>query len=161
MTRTMRRRRAVRLGTLLAALLAVVVGCHPSENPIWTPETLVYYPELLGVYESDQGRETKTTTLAKGDAEKSYRVIERNAQGEKRLEATLRLVKLGDLIFYDYELSGVKPDDFDPPIKGYHIFGRLEVKDKKVRLYGFKGGLDGPGRKTVKNKKDGETYKLV
>ena len=44
----------MRLGTLLAALLGVIVGCYPSENPIWTPETLVYHPELLGVYQDDE-----------------------------------------------------------------------------------------------------------
>src|SRR5688572_29115446 len=105
----MRRRCTMRLGTLLAVLLGVIVGCYPSENPIWTPETLVYQPELLGVYQDDEpATERNTTTLEKGDAEKSYRVIKRNAKGEKTGEATLRLVKLGDSLFYDYEPSGAK-----------------------------------------------------
>jgi hypothetical protein len=126
------------LRTLLTASLAVIVGCYPSENPIWTPETLVYLPELLGVYQDDQPTtEKNTTTLEKGEAEKSYRVIMRNGEGEKTGEATLRLVKLGDSLFYDYEPSGAKLDNVDPPLEGLHFFGRLEVNDNRIQLYSF------------------------
>ena len=112
--------------------------CYPSENPIWTAATLVYDPALLGVYQDEQpAGEKKTTTLEKGDAEKSYRVIGRNAKGEKTGEATLRLVKLGDSLFYDYEPVGAKLDNVDPPLKGFHAFGRLKVEGGKVQLYGF------------------------
>ena len=101
----------MRLGTLLAALLAVVAGCYPSESPIWTPDTLVYFPELLGVYQDDdRPTEKNTTTLEKGEAEKSYRLITRDGKGEKTGEATLRLVKLGETIFYDYQPTGAKLD---------------------------------------------------
>src|SRR5262245_41041063 len=80
----MQRKCVMRFGTLLAILLAVVVGCYPSENPIWTPETLVYYPELLGTYQDDEpATEKNTTTLEKGEAEKSYHVIHRNGKGEQ------------------------------------------------------------------------------
>ena len=149
----------MRIGTLLATLLAaLVVGCYPSENPIWTPETLVYHPELLGVYQDDEPATAKnTTTLEKGDADKSYRVITHNGKGEKTGEASLRLVKLGDRLYYDYQPSGAKLDNVDPPLKGFHIFGRLTIKDKKITLYfGSNILLDEAfrGKKVTRDKED-------
>ncbi len=128
----------MRLGTLLATLLAVVAGCYPSESPIWTPDTLVYFPELLGVYQDDdRPTEKNTTTLEKGEADKSYRLTTRDGKGEKTGEATLRLVKLGETIFYDYQPTGAKLDKVDPPLKEFHIFGHLKIEGKKVQLYSF------------------------
>ena len=129
----------MRLGIVLATLLAAAVGgCYPSENPVWTPETLVYYPELLGVYQDDEPATAKnTTTLEKGDADKSYRVITRDGKGGKTGEALLRLVKLGDRLYYDYQVSVAKPENFDPPLKEFHFFGRLTREGKKITLYGF------------------------
>jgi hypothetical protein len=119
-------------------MFAVTAGCYPSENPIWTPETLVYRPELLGVYQADEPAKAKnTTTLEKGEAEKSYRVVTRDGKGEKTDEGVLRIVQLGDSLFYDYQPSGAKLDKFDPPLKELHLFGRLTIKDKNVTLYHF------------------------
>jgi hypothetical protein len=148
----MQRKDAVRFGVLVAILLAVVAGCYPSENPIWTPDTLVYYPELLGTYQDDEpATEKNTTTLEKGDTEKSYHVITRDGKGEKTGEAVLHLVKLDDTLFYDYQPigaklgdtvfyedqpSGAKLDKVEP-LKQFHIFGRLTIKDKKITLYSF------------------------
>ena len=132
----------MRLGMLLTIMCLVVIGCYPSESPIWTAETLVYYPELLGVYRDDTpATEKNTTTLEKGEADKSYRVVHRNGEGEKTGEATLRLVKLGDSIFYDYERGGVKLDKVDPPLKEFHIFGRLKIEGKKLQLYSFNANV--------------------
>ena len=129
-------------GRLLAAVFALLGGCYPSENPVWTPETLVYFPELLGMYRGDgPAAATNTTTLEKGDADKSYRVVTRNGKGEKTGEATLRLVKLDGRIFYDYEPSAAKLDNFRPPLKGLHLFGRLTIKDKTITLYDFGGNV--------------------
>jgi hypothetical protein len=148
----MQRKYAMKFGVVLAILLAVVAGCYPSENPIWTPDTLVYYPELLGTYQDDEpATEKNTTTLEKGEAEKSYHVISRNGKGEKTGEAVLQLVKLEDTLFYDYQPSGAKLGDsvfydYPPnganldkvePLKEFHIFGRLTIKDKKITLYSF------------------------
>jgi hypothetical protein len=135
------------LGTALAILLAVVVGCYPSANPIWTPDTLVYYPDLLGTYQDDEpATEKNTTTLEKGEAEKSYRVITRDGKGEKTGEAVLHLVKLDDTLFYDYQPIGAKLDKVEPQLKEFHIFGRLTIKDKKITLYSFgaNGTVDQP-----------------
>src|SRR3954451_11903842 len=134
----MQRKNVMRLGMLLAILLVVVAGCYPSENPIWTLDTLVYYPELLGTYQDDEpATEKNTTTLEKGEAEKSYHVITRDGKGEKTGEAVLHLVKLDDTIFYDYQPSGWALDKTEPPLKELHIFGRLTIKDKKITLYSF------------------------
>jgi hypothetical protein len=148
----MQRNYVMRFGVVLGILLAGVAGCYPSENPIWTPDTLVYYPELLGTYQDDEpATEKNTTTLEKGEAEKSYQVIHRNGKGEKTGEAVLRLVKLDDTLFYDYQPSGAKLGDtvfceYQPsgakldkvePLKEFHLFGRLTINDKKIALYSF------------------------
>jgi len=52
-------------------------------------------------------------------------------------EAVLRLVKLDDTLFYDYQPTGAKLDKVEPPLKEFHIFGRLTIKDKKLTLYSF------------------------
>jgi hypothetical protein len=147
------RKDVMRVGVLLAILMAVVVGCYPSENPIWTPETLVYYPDLLGTYQDDEpATEKNTTTLEKGEAEKSYRVITRNGKGEKVGEAVLRLVKLDETLFYDYQPTGAKLDKVEPPLKEFHIFGRITVEGKKITLYSFgsNGSVDQPVAETFR-----------
>jgi hypothetical protein len=129
--------------TLLATVSALVTGCYPSENQIWTPKTLVYLPELIGVYQGDAPAAAKgTTTVEKGDAEKSYRVTTRNATGERTGGGTLHLVKLGDHLFYDYEPKVAKPDEAGSAPKVFHIFGRLAVKDNKVTFYHFGSHLN-------------------
>jgi hypothetical protein len=134
----MQRHRATRFGASLAVLLAFVAGCYPSENPIWTPDTLVYYPEILGTYqEGELAAEKDTTTLEKGEAEKSYRVTSRNGKGEKLEDGVLHLAKLGETLFYDYQPTAAKLGKVDPPNKPFHVFGRLTIEGKKVTLYSF------------------------
>ena len=128
---------------LPASLSALLAGCYPSENAIWTPKTLVYLPELIGVYQGDAPAGAKsTTTVEKGEAEKSYRVTTRNATGERTGGGTLHLVKLGDHLIYDYEPKVAKPDDAGPAPMVFHLFGRLTVKDKKVTFYSFGSNLN-------------------
>jgi hypothetical protein len=81
------------IGVLLAAVLLTSVGCFemPSVYPLYTDQSVVAEPRLVGAWQSKDGKDQIFIRLA-GDRE--YRLTHINDEGEaSRWE--LRLVKLG------------------------------------------------------------------
>ena len=89
----------------LALLLAGLIGltaCVPSLNPVYSPETLVFRDELLGIWKEDTQDEA-SWKFTRAD-ENSYTVTLEEKEEKSSFEG--RLVKLGDAYFLDLFPSG-------------------------------------------------------
>jgi hypothetical protein len=90
-------------------LAALMAGCVPSLNPIYTEKDLTFDPALVGVWaESDS---TATWNFSKPGEDK-YTLLHTDGEGHKA-EFDVRLVKLKERQFIDLYLSKVG----DPEIK--------------------------------------------
>lgn len=116
----------------LAALTLsfLLTSCVPSLNPLYTPETLVFREDLLGVWK-EKPQDKESWNFTKAD-EKSYNVtiIEANGGEISKLEG--RLVKLEDSLFLDLSPSddGLKDKDLGAFYLASLIPGHLILKVK-------------------------------
>jgi hypothetical protein len=94
------------MGLLLAALLLTQSGCFemPSVYPLYTDQTAVAEPRLVGNWQTKDGKEQMFVRLT-GDRE--YRLTYLDDKGEASLWV-LRIVKLGETLVAD--MMAVKDD---------------------------------------------------
>jgi hypothetical protein len=77
--------------------LLFLAACIPSVNPLYTQETIVFRPELLGVWkEKPESEESWNFTKAENNA---YTLVIQEKDSSSPLEGYL--VKLGDTLFLD------------------------------------------------------------
>lgn len=81
----------------LAALL-LLTACFPSVNPLYTPETIVFREELLGVWK-EEPQDEESWTFEKDD-ENSYTVTISDEE-ETASKFKGHLVKLGEQLYLD------------------------------------------------------------
>jgi hypothetical protein len=98
--------RLVLLSLLLSLLL--LPGCVRSLHPIYTQETLIYDPALLGTWVDEEG-ETRLEIAASSDndqpdAIKSYRVLHTDTDG-KSARLLGHLAKVGDMLVADLTIA--------------------------------------------------------
>lgn len=91
----MRKRLKISLFLFVAAFL--LSACVPSVNPLYTPETVVFRSELLGVWK-EKAESEESWAFSKFEAD-SYKVIIQ--EKESSSEFIGKLVKLGDAHFLD------------------------------------------------------------
>ena len=82
----------------LAAVLVLLSACVPSLHPLYSPETIVFREELIGVWKENP-QDEESWTFTKRDEEKSYALVIREDKRDSSLHA--RLVKLDEHHFLD------------------------------------------------------------
>jgi len=89
-------------------LLAIITGCVPSLNPIYTDKDLVFDAALLGTWGSDDPHEK---WLFEKTAEKSYKLKQTDGEG-LTAEFDTRLARLGDYKFLDLIVTNIDEKHF-------------------------------------------------
>ena len=116
----------------LAALTLsfLLTSCVPSLNPLYTPETLVFREDLLGVWK-EKPQDKESWNFAKAD-EQSYKVTIIEAGGGEISKLEGRLVKLENSLFLDLSPSedGLEDKDLGAFFKAALIPGHLILKVK-------------------------------
>ena len=80
-----------------AVLLAIITGCVPCLNPIYTDKDLIVDPALVGTWGSSDPKEKWVFTKT---AARSYKLTQTDAEGVTA-EFDVRLVRLGQYRFLD------------------------------------------------------------
>ena len=86
---------------LLIGVLAALIGCVPSWNPLYTEKDLVFDDKLLGTWKDSDDKET---WVFERTGEKSYRLTHTDSEGKKgKFDA--HLLKLNARNFLDLYLT--------------------------------------------------------
>jgi len=136
-------RRRVPIG-LIAALLCLLNGCEPQKSlfPLAADDDKVFENQLLGEWKIWSGTELKSgetpglITFTKGSDSNIYDVTIPNFDdGSTTLTSRAKLVKLGNLLFIDFESPELdKLPRFPYPAIESHIFGKLSLENDKARI---------------------------
>jgi len=121
-------------------LLAVLSGCvpQPSLQPLYTEDTVVFEPALVGTWSTESGEET---VVIEAGEENTYRLIyivdDKFHEGVSVYE--VHAVRVGDRLYLD-----LVPDDsyYDPlfeenaylPMIPAHFFCQVELRDDALYL---------------------------
>lgn len=84
-------------------LLAMITGCVPSLNPIYTDKDLIFDPALIGTWGSSDPREKWVFSKS---GENAYKLTQTDSDGLKA-EFDVRLARLGDYKFMDLVFTNV------------------------------------------------------
>jgi hypothetical protein len=121
----------------LFIIAASLVGCVPSLHELYTSDTLVYDPDLVGTWASDNS----TWTFEGDPNNKSYKLLiveqdEKRGRLENRLEARLVEVGGGDYldVFADKEVKLNVGNWFSTSLLRAHIFMKLQIKANSITL---------------------------
>ena len=112
----------------LVAVAVILTACVPSLQPLYSPETIVFREELIGIWKEKPDDE-ESWTFTKGE-NNAYHLAIREKDESSQLEA--RLVKLGEHHFLDLypksdALEGAKLGDF---YRATLVPGHLIIKVK-------------------------------
>ncbi|MDD5458291.1 MAG: hypothetical protein PHF37_02730 [Phycisphaerae bacterium] len=81
---------------IFAAILISLAGCLPSLHPLYTKDTTIFDPNILGTWkESDN-----TWKFEKSTSKDSYKLLLRMGKEESEFDA--HLVKIGNKLFLDF-----------------------------------------------------------
>jgi hypothetical protein len=130
---------------LIAALVCVLVGCEPQKSlfPLATDEDKVFESQLLGEWKIWTGTELKSDekpgliTFSKDNAPYIYDVKIPNFgdDGSTTLTSRAKLVRLGNLLFVDFEAPDLdRLPRFPYPAVESHVFGKLSLEKDKARI---------------------------
>lgn len=132
--------RSVPVRALCSAMaLLLLAGCwHVVNVPIWTDDTLVFYPDLVGQYEGEEDGRKVLYQLTAGD-NKTYSVVSYSDKGVPAAdEMQLRFVKLGDFIFASRLLykTGTKKLQEHVAVDGLPQFvSRVTIRGKDITCW--------------------------
>lgn len=121
---------------LFVSLIFLLPSCIPSLHPLYTPDTLVFEPALLGTWENDDD-----PFVFKQLGEKAYLLDA--STGDKVEQYKVHLVKLGEHYFLDFYardsnnfLSG--DNDYGVAAKvRTHTFAKVKWGDNKLEIRHF------------------------
>ena len=130
---------------LIAALVCVLVGCEPQKSlfPLATEEDKVFDSQLLGEWKIWTGTELKSDekpgfiTFSKDKDPYIYdvRIPNFGDDSSTTLTSRAKLVKLGNLLFVDFEAPDLdKLPHFPYPAIESHVFGKLSLQNDKARI---------------------------
>ena len=137
---------------LALALLVMLAGCVPqgSLSPLWTEDSLVFEPALVGTWVlRDNWSGTDMTLRFTASGGKAYRVSLFSRKPDKEWEWSKRwslefdghLVRLGDSLFLDLYPATVAQKEKDQLVLGesifvqrLHTFYRVELRDRQLVL---------------------------
>lgn len=91
----MKHRFVLRLLSLAAPIL--LAACIPSVNPLYTADTIVFRPELVGVWKEKPESEDSWNFTKSG--ENAYTVVIQDKESSSTFDG--RVVKLGDALYLD------------------------------------------------------------
>ncbi|MDH3283822.1 MAG: hypothetical protein OEQ13_03710 [Acidobacteriota bacterium] len=100
----------------LVAMLALLVGCVPCLQPIYTDRDLIFEPELLGTWSEED--EDETWTFSAHDP-RSYRLVIKNDEGAEGV-FDAHLAEIGGKRFLD-----LFPTELDPDMNSFYAFHLL------------------------------------
>ncbi len=89
--------KSLTISLLTFAVSLLLSACVPTLHPLYTPETIVFREDLLGVWK-EAPDDKESWSFAKAD-ENTYKVTIVDSDGISKFEG--RLVKLDDLLFLD------------------------------------------------------------
>jgi hypothetical protein len=123
----------ISMGILLCAAMLATTGCFdmPSVYPLYTDETAMAEPRLVGAWQSKDG---KDQIYVKSPGDRQYRLSYINDDGGASLWE-LRVVKLGETSVAD--MMPLKDDQSIPP----HHFMALSFKDQVMRVWFLDSGV--------------------
>ncbi len=99
----------------VCAAAAVMFGCVPSLQPLYTGKDLVFEPKLIGTWASADNKQA--LAFNKGSDDKSYEVLATDENGAvSKLDA--HLVRLGNDLFFD---TTVKDADLKGDFAKFHL----------------------------------------
>ena len=122
---------------LLIGLVLLMQSCIPSLHPLYTPDTLVFEPALLGAWDNDNDDFIFTKL-----GEKAY-LMETKEEGEAKVERyKVHLVKLGEHYFLDfYAYAGndlLSDDDYGVAAKvRTHTFAKVKWENNQLEIRHF------------------------
>ncbi len=122
----------------IAAYLIVVgvflLGCIPSLHPIYTPDTLIHYDEVIGVYDSDG----ENWHFEKSEKKDGYTYIMLDGANPDSLipHYEIHFIELNDIIFADfYPLYHDSDLDLGSDYLRMHTFAKVILTDTKLSFY--------------------------
>jgi hypothetical protein len=114
-----------------------LAGCVPSLHELYTMETLVYDPDLVGTWVG----ENATWTFQGDPNNKSYKLLiieqdEKRGRLENRLEAHLVELEGGDYldVFADKDVKLNVGNWFSTSLLRAHIFMKIQIKANSITL---------------------------
>jgi hypothetical protein len=100
-------------------ILAIITGCVPSLNPLYTAKDITFDPALVGTWGSDDPREKWVFEKSGGNA---YKLKQTDGEG-LTAEFDTRLVRLGDYKFLDLVVTNVDEKYFK--LNGWAAFSLI------------------------------------
>jgi hypothetical protein len=130
---------------LVAVLLCLLAGCEPQKSlfPLATDQDKVFESQLLGQWKIWTGTELKPgekpgiITFSKYNDPYIYdvRIPNFGDDGSTTLTSRAKLVKLGNVLFVDFEAPDLdKLPRFPYPAVESHVFGKLSLENDKARI---------------------------
>ena len=104
---------------LAVVLLAIITGCVPCLNPIYTDKDVIVDPALVGTWGSGEPKEKWVFTKT---AARSYKLAQTDGEGSTA-EFDVRLVRLGDYRFLDLVVTNADEKHFR--LNGFAAFSLI------------------------------------
>lgn len=119
---------------ITAALIAMLSGCIPSLNPLYTDKDLIFKSELIGTWTAIKSKETWTFEKK---SDKKYKLIHSEKNNQATFEA--HLVKIGDFLFLDIYPGDFKSDNYlyQAHLYPVHTFSKIKIESDKLTIVMF------------------------
>jgi len=127
-----------KISFLFVGLMLFLPSCIPSLHPLYTPDTLVFEPALLGTWENDDD-----PFIFKKLGDKAYLMETKEESGAKGERYKVHLVKLGEHYFLDF--YAYADNDFLSDDEGYgvaakvrtHTFAKVKWENNQLEIRHF------------------------
>lgn len=136
---------------LLTLAIFLLHGCIPSIYPLYSEDKLVFEELLIGEWREDGDVSSEASGqpvyplwhFERGDEDGTYYTLIHTSEEGKTSSYEVHLVKLGDLVYFDFypdgDENGVKDlDDFlQIHLFPVHTFAKVELSKEKVVFHMF------------------------
>lgn len=123
------------VSTLL--LLAIALGCVPSLHELYTEDTLLFDPKLVGCWQAEKG-ELWCFTRHQDTNSYDLTIVEEDSQGQKRSFLTAHLAQIGSYRFLDLYPKELKRPDLggwqEYHLQPVHTFYLVEATEPNLML---------------------------
>ncbi len=106
--------------TILLSAAALLIGCVPSLNPVYTQQDLIFDPEVVGVWTQGKEKEKSIWNFTSID-DKKYRLVYTDVDGKQGVFVA-HLAEIDGLRFLD-----LYPENIESDTSGFYKFHLVPI----------------------------------